>query len=345
MKNKEVILKVPGTICIQNTDMPVPKPDEVLIKVEHVGICGSDVHSFQYGPFIPPKDPNQKIGLGHECAGTVIEVGSAVNKFKIGDRVCIEPGIPCGDCEYCRNGHYNICPNMDFMATQPNYRGALCKYICHKESYTYHLPDSMSTKEGALVEPAAVGMHAALLANVKPNSRIAILGAGCIGLMTLQACISMGATQVVVADIIPKRLEYAKKLGCTATVNTSSASFFDYARSYFNDEGPDIIFETAGSTVTAEMALSTIVRGGKIIIVGTISDPVSVRFLPINREVTIQTAFRYANCFSSTINAIASGRINVYSMITHEFSFADSQKAFDDSINNKNDIVKGVINL
>lgn len=200
MKNSKAILKTPGTMKIIAADIPVPKEHEVLIKVEYVGICGSDVHGFESGPFIPPKDPNQEIGLGHECAGTVVAVGSRVSKFKPGDRVNIEPGVPCGHCRYCLEGKYNICPDVDFMATQPNYRGALTHYLCHPESFTYKLPDNMGTMEGALVEPAAVGMHAAMLADVKPGKKIVILGAGCIGLMTLQACKCLGATDIAVVD-------------------------------------------------------------------------------------------------------------------------------------------------
>ncbi len=143
MKNTKAILVTPGTMKIIAADVPVPKEHEVLIKVEYVGICGSDVHGFESGPFIPPKDPNQEIGLGHECAGTVVAVGKGVTKFKPGDRVNIEPGVPCGHCRYCLEGKYNICPDVDFMATQPNYRGALAHYLCHPESFTYKLPDNM----------------------------------------------------------------------------------------------------------------------------------------------------------------------------------------------------------
>ena len=135
MKNTEAILVTPGTMKIQDAPMPEPKDDEVLLKVEYVGICGSDIHGFESGPFIPPKDPNQKIGLGHECGGTVVGVGSKVKKIKVGDRVNIEPGIPCGKCKFCLSGHYNICPDVDFLVTQPNYRGALTNYITHPVQY------------------------------------------------------------------------------------------------------------------------------------------------------------------------------------------------------------------
>ena len=215
MKNSKAILQVPGTMKIISAEIPVPKEDEVLIKVEYVGICGSDVHGFESGPFIPPKDPNQEIGLGHECAGTVVAVGSRVRKFKPGDRVNIEPGVPCGHCRYCLEGKYNICPDVDFMATQPNYRGALTHYLCHPESFTYKLPDNMDTMEGALVEPAAVGMHAAMLADVKPGKKIIILGAGCIGLMTLQACKCLGATEIAVVDVLEGDVDVVEHLRFT----------------------------------------------------------------------------------------------------------------------------------
>ena len=220
MKNTEAILVTPGKMQIMDAPMPEAVDDKVVIKVEYVGICGSDIHGFECGPFIPPKDPNQKIGLGHEFAGTVVAVGPKVTKFKVGDRVLCEPGIPCGKCKYCLSGHYNICPDVDFMATQPNYRGALTNYLAHPESFTYHLPENMSMMEGALVEPASVGVHAAEVAGVKPGKKIAILGAGCIGLMTLQACRIMGASEIVVVDMISKRLDMAKKLGAMAVVNS-----------------------------------------------------------------------------------------------------------------------------
>lgn len=323
---------------IKDAPVPTPKDDEVLIKVEYVGMCGSDIHGFANGPFIPPKDPNQKIGLGHECAGTVVQVGANVRRFNVGDRVCIEPGVPCGHCEYCLGGHYNICPDVDFLATQPHYRGALTNYINHPEAFTFHLPDNMSTFEGALVEPAAVGVHAAMTADVKPGKRIVILGAGCIGLMTLQACRVMGASDITVSDVIDKRLDFAKKLGASRTVNGQD-------KDALKDVNADIVFETAGSPVTAAQTTSLVKRGGRIMIVGTVPGDTPVNFLKINREVTIQTVFRYANNFPMTIEAISSGRFDVKSMVTDVYDYADVQRAFEESISRKAEIIKSVIKV
>lgn len=345
MKNTEAILVTPGTMKIQDAPMPEPKDDEVLLKVEYVGICGSDIHGFESGPFIPPKDPNQKIGLGHECGGTVVGVGSKVKKIKVGDRVNIEPGVPCGKCKFCLSGHYNICPDVDFLATQPNYRGALTNYITHPESLTYKLPDNMDTMEGALVEPAAVGMHAAMEADVKPGKKIVILGAGCIGLMTLQACRVMGATEIVVVDMIEKRLNKAKKLGATEIINGGKEDTVARAKEILGDLGADIVFETAGARATAAQTTKLVMRGGRIMIVGTVPGDTPVNFLSINREVKIQTVFRYANNYPMTIEAISSGRFDVKSMVTDIYDYKDVQRAFEESLSRKSEIIKGVIKI
>ena len=321
MKNSEAILVTPKQFEIQECAVPEPKDHEILMKVEYVGMCGSDIHGFEFGPFIPPKDPNQKIGLGHEVAGEVVKVGAKVTKFKPGDKVLIEPGVPDDSCEYCRTGRYNICPDVDFMATQPNYKGALCEYMTHPEEWTYHVPEGMTTMEAALVEPAAVGMHAAILGEARLGKSIVILGAGTIGLMVLQACKSLGAKEDTVALLRSEEL--------------------------FGDHGVELVFECAGSTFTANQAVQIVARGGKIMMVGTQSKPVPIDFLKINREVTIQTSFRYCNNYPQTIEAIRSGKFNVKDMVTHVYDYKDVQQAFMDAIDpeKKTDMVKGVIKV
>ncbi len=345
MKNTEAILKTPGTMVIQDAPVPEPKDDEILLHVEMVGICGSDIHGFESGPFIPPKDPNQKIGLGHECAGTVVKVGRKVKRIQVGDRVNIEPGVPCGKCKYCLSGHYNICPDVDFLATQPRYRGALTNYMTHPEAFTYKLPDHMSMMEGALVEPAAVGMHAAEMGAAGPGKKIVILGAGCIGLMTLQGCRVMGASEIVVVDVLEKRLAMAKQLGAMATVNGKEEDTVARCKELLGDLGADIVFETAGSPYTAKQTTQLVGRGGKIMIVGTIPGETPVNFLSINREVTIQTVFRYANNYPMTIDAIASGKFDVKSMVTDIYPYEETQRAFEESLSRKAEIIKGVIQM
>ena len=345
MKNTVAILEKPGKMVIKETDTPTPKDDEVLIEVKYVGICGSDVHGFEHGPYIPPKDPNQVIGLGHECSGIIKKIGKNVKKFTVGQRVCIEPGVPCYKCEFCLSGHYNVCPNVDFMATQPNYRGALTNYLTHPEAMTFHLPENMSLIEGALVEPAAVGIHAAKMAGDILGKTVVILGAGCIGLMTLQACKLKGASKIVVIDILDNRLNKAIELGATATLKGDDPQLTEKVKNIVGEYGADIVLETAGSAFTAKKALEVVKRRGKILIVGSIPDGVSIEFLKINREVTIQTVFRYANDFPATIDSIANGDFDVGSNADRFFNYQDTQKAFEFSVNNKKELIKGVIKI
>ena len=349
MKNSEAILVTPKHFEIQECPMPEPKDNEILMKVEYVGMCGSDIHGFEFGPFIPPKDPNQKIGLGHEVAGEVVKVGAKVTKFKPGDKVLIEPGVPDDSCEYCREGRYNICPAVDFMATQPNYKGALCQYMTHPEEWTYHVPEGMTTMEAALVEPAAVGMHAAILGEARLGKSIVILGAGTIGLMVLQACLSLGATDITVVDVMQKRLDLALKLGAKRVINGKEQNTVEVLRSeeLYGDHGVELVFECAGAVFTAQQAVEIVSRGGKIIMVGTQSNPVPINFLKINREVTIQTSFRYCNNYPQTIEAIATGKFNVKDMVAHVYDYKDVQKAFEEAIDpvKKCDMIKGVVKV
>lgn len=349
MKNSEAILVTPKHFEIQECPMPEPKDNEILMKVEYVGMCGSDIHGFEFGPFIPPKDPNQKIGLGHEVAGEVVKVGAKVTKFKPGDKVLIEPGVPDDSCEYYREGRYNICPAVDFMATQPNYKGALCQYMTHPEEWTYHVPEGMTTMEAALVEPAAVGMHAAILGEARLGKSIVILGAGTIGLMVLQACLSLGATDITVVDVMQKRLDLALKLGAKRVINGKEQNTVEVLRSeeLYGDHGVELVFECAGAVFTAQQAVEIVSRGGKIMMVGTQSNPVPINFLKINREVTIQTSFRYCNNYPQTIEAIATGKFNVKDMVTHVYDYKDVQKAFEEAIDpvKKCDMIKGVVKV
>lgn len=345
MKNTVAILEHPGKMVIKETATPEPKAHEVLIKVGDVGICGSDVHGFQHGPYIPPKDPNQTIGLGHEMAGVIEKVGSDVTKFKVGDRVCIEPGVPCYKCEFCLEGHYNVCPDVDFMATQPNYKGALTNYLTHPEDMTYLLPDKMTMVEGALVEPAAVGIHAGEMAGDLLGKKVVILGSGCIGLMTVQATKLMGAAEIVVIDVLQNRLDKAKELGATAIFDGREDNLVEKVKEVVGQYGADVVYETAGAIPTAKMALELVKRRGKILIVGTIPGDTPVDFLKINREVSIQTVFRYANDYPKTISMIASGKFDVLSMADKYFDYQDTQEAFEFSVNNKSDLIKGVIRV
>lgn len=203
--------------------------------------------------------------------------------------------------------------------------------------------------EGALVEPAAVGMHAAVLGGASIGKSIVILGGGTIGLMVLQACKSLGATDITVVDVIQKRLDLALKLGAKRVINGKDQDTVVVLRSeeLYGDHGVDLVFEAAGAAFTAQQAVQAVARGGKIMMVGTQSKPVPIDFLKINREVTIQTAFRYCNNFPQTIEAIATGKFNVKDMVTNVYDYKNVQQAFEEAIDpvKKADMVKGVVKV
>ncbi len=345
MKNRAAYMTGLNKMEIRDIEMPKLRDKDVLVKLEYVGICGSDVHYLEHGKigdFIVDGD----FILGHECAGTVVELGSGVQNLKVGDKVALEPGVTCGQCEFCKTGRYNLCPDVEFLATPP-YHGSMMKYIAFPENMCFKLPDNITTKEGALVEPLAVGMHAALQGGVKLGDSVVILGAGTIGLVTLLACKAYGATDITVVDVIPKRLEYAKKLGATTVINASEADALVEVDKMTNKKGVDIVIETAGSARTISQTPYMIKNGGTIVLVGLApQDIIEFNFAKIMaKEAQIKSVFRYRNIYPTAIKAIAQGIINITGIVTHEFDFEDSAKAFDYVINNKQDVVKAVIKV
>ncbi|MCX7710070.1 MAG: NAD(P)-dependent alcohol dehydrogenase [Clostridia bacterium] len=345
MKNRAAYMTGLNKMEIREIEVPVPKEKEVLVKLEYVGICGSDVHYLEHGK-IGDFVVNGDFILGHECAGTIVAVGSKVESLKIGDRVALEPGITCGQCEFCKAGKYNLCPDVEFLATPP-YHGSLMNYIAFPENMAFKLPDNVSTKEGALVEPLAVGLHAAAQGGVKLGDKVVILGAGCIGLVTLLACKAYGATDVTVVDVIEKRLEVAKKLGATTVINAKNENTIQKIAELTGGKGVDKVIETAGSEYTIKQAPYLVKRGGTIVLVGLApKDIIEFDFMQImTKEAEIKSVFRYRNLYPAAIGAIADGKIDVKGIVTHEFDFEDSKKAFDFVIENKADVVKAVIKI
>ncbi|KJR49300.1 Sorbitol dehydrogenase [Desulfosporosinus sp. I2] len=345
MKNRAAYMTGLNKLEIREIEVPVPKEKQVLVKLEYVGICGSDVHYLEHGK-IGDFIVNGDFILGHECAGTIVAIGSKVENLKVGDKVALEPGITCGQCEFCKTGRYNLCPDVEFLATPP-YHGCFMNYIAFPETMAFKLPDRISTKEGALVEPLAVGMHAAKQGNVKLGDSVVILGSGTIGLTTLLACKAFGATDITVVDVIPKRLEYAKKLGATTVINATEVDVLAEIDKLTNKQGVDIVIETAGTAQTIAQTPYLIKNGGCIVLVGMApQDIIEFNFAKIMaKEAEIKSVFRYRNIYPQAIKAIAKGIIDISGIITHEFSFDEVAKAFDFAINHKQEVVKAVIKI
>ena len=345
MKNRAVFMTGLNRMEIREIPMPAPKEKEILLKIEYVGICGSDVHYLEQGrigDFVVDGD----FILGHECAGTVVQTGRGVTSLNAGDRVALEPGCTCGKCEFCKSGKYNLCPDVRFLATPP-YNGCLMDYITFPEDMAFRLPDKISTKEGALIEPLSVGMHAAKQGSVTLGSSVTILGAGCIGLVTLLSCRAFGATDLFVVDVLPKRLEYAKKLGATHVINALEEDPVQAIQDRTGGAGTDVVIETAGSAKTISQTPYIVKRGGRIVLVGMAAqDVIEYDFSKIMaKEASIQSVFRYRNIYPQAIKAIEKGIIDVSGIVTHEFDFEETPRAFDFVIHNKQDVVKAVIKV
>jgi len=345
MQNKAAFMTDLHSIEIKDTDMPEPSSGQVLVKIEYVGICGSDVHFYEKGkigdfivepPFI----------LGHETAGVVEKIGPGVKKLKVGDKVALEPSVPCMACSMCREGKYNLCPDVAMMAAPP-YNGALTKYLIHPEAFSYKLPDNVSTLEGALIEPLAVGLHAADKAGIGLGDSVAVLGAGCIGLVSLLSAKASGAGRIYVSDIEDKRLSFAKKLGATEVINAKDSDTVDKIIALTDSEGTGKVIECSGSSIALAQTPHIVSRDGTITLVGNpFEEEIKVNFMKLlTKEASITTVFRYRNKYPVAIEAIASGAIAIKDIVTHTFEFEDTNKAFDFVIANPNDVVKAVVKV
>ena len=334
-----------GKVEIQQRPIPVPKEREVLVKIDYVGICGSDLHYFEKGrigdfivkyPFV----------LGHEASGEVVSVGKKVTHLKIGDRVAMEPGKTCGKCEACKSGKYNLCNDVIFFATPP-VDGVFQEYVAHEADLCFKLPENVSNMEGALVEPLAVGIHAANQGGAHMGQTAVITGAGCIGLVTLLALKASGVTNVIVVDIAEKRLEKATELGASSVINGKKKDVVAEIMRLTNGKGCDLGIETAGSEITAGQQIRAAKKGATIVQVGYSANgnmclPMGIA---LDKELTIKTVFRYRNIYPMAIEAISSGKINIKEIVTNEYRLDDIQNALDSCINNKEEIVKGVIKI
>lgn len=344
-KMKVAVMLGVGKMGFEERDIPAPKDDEVLVKLEYVGICGSDLHYYETGA-IGDYVVKPPFVLGHEPGGIVVETGKNVKHLKAGDRVALEPGKTCGHCEFCKTGRYNLCPDVVFFATPP-VDGVFQEYVAHEADLCFKLPDNVSTMEGALIEPLAVGFHAAMQGGAKAGQTAVVMGAGCIGLVTMMALKAMGVSKVYVVDIMEKRLQKAMELGADGVINGSQTNAEEEITRLTGGRGCDLVIETAGTQVTTIQAIHMAKKGSTIVLVGysksgEMTLPMS---LVLDKELTFKTVFRYRHIYPMAIDAVAAGKVNLKGIVTDVFSLDEAQKAMDYSVNYKADIVKAVIRI
>lgn len=344
-KMKVAVMNGVGKMGFVEREIPQPADNEVLVKLEYVGICGSDMHYYETGrigdyvvepPFV----------LGHEPGGVVVEVGKNVTHLKVGDRVALEPGKTCGHCEYCREGKYNLCPDVIFFATPP-VDGVFQEYVAHEAALCFKLPENVDTLEGALIEPLAVGFHAANQGGAHAGQTAVVFGAGCIGLVSMMALKAEGVSRVYVVDIMQKRLDKAMELGATGVINSMKTDVQEEIGRLTEGKGVDLVIETAGMEVTTRQAIHITKKGATIVLVGysktgEMTLPLS---LALDKELTFKTVFRYRHIYPMAIEAVASGKVNLKGIVSNIFNFDDIQAAMDKSVSDKANIVKSVVKI
>jgi len=342
--NISAVLRSKGDLRLEERPIPEPGPGEVQIAVHSVGICGSDVHYWMegcIGDFIV-KAP---MVLGHESSGVVTKVGEGVTHLKCGDRVALEPGVPCRYCDYCKTGRYNLCHGMQFLATPP-VDGNIARFFTHAADFCFKLPDHVSMDEGALLEPLSVGVHACRRAGVSLGDNVLICGAGPIGLVNLLVAKSMGASKVCITDISEQRLQVAKSMGADYIVHVNTRDAQAVAAKINDALGkqPDITIECSGAESSIQTGIYATKSGGVLVLVGL--GPAEVKLPIVNaavREVDIRGIFRYCNTYPAALDLIASGKVNAKPLITHHFKIEETLKAFETSRTGAGGAIKVII--
>jgi (R,R)-butanediol dehydrogenase/meso-butanediol dehydrogenase/diacetyl reductase len=316
-------MKVPVFTDLQKIEFvekpkPEIRPGEVLVKVEYCGICGSDVHGYLNGIMVPPGTV-----MGHECCGFVSEVGDGVKNFQLGDRVAVKPSPQCGECYWCQRGQYSICPKAleRAIGISPNYDGAFAEYIRiqYPNEMLFKLPSEVSFKEAALIEPLATSLHAVRMARFRPGDRVVIIGAGMIGLGTLQFVRLAGAGRIIVLEISSEKSHIARELGAHEVMNPLAER--DDLREKILDLthgiGADVVFECAGVPMAFQTSIEYVKRGGQVMVVGINDKEVAINnFMMVICEVEMKGVLGYYDEFEYVIEFLHQSKIRTEPLIS-----------------------------
>ncbi len=312
-----------GDLRLHEEPEPAPLPGEALVRVTAVGICGSDVHWFREG-HIGGDAIARPLVLGHECAG-LVESGP-----RRGERVAIDPAIPCGRCEFCEEGRPNLCAALRFAGHAPQ-DGALRPYLAWPETSLVRLPDSLSDAEGAMLEPLGVALYAVDLGGVRPGTSVGVFGCGAIGLSVLQVARAAGATRLFATELpaCPHRLVAAEKQ-CAAAFPAAGGREAEEIVRATGGRGVDVAFEAAGDGGAVEAAVAAVRPGGRVVLIGIPSDD-RVAFtasVARRKDLEVRVAHRMRHTYARAVRLVQSGLVDVRSLVTHRFPLADVAKAF-----------------
>lgn len=303
------VLISPRTIELRDVPVPALDSDQVLVRIEAVGVCGSDTHFYLEG-HIGDLVVDGPIILGHESAGRIVAVGSAVAQDRVGQRVSIEPQRPCRKCFHCKTGDYNLCVDMEFYGAYP-IEGVFSEYAVIQDDFAFAVPEHLSPDEAALIEPVSVAVHACRRAAITASSKVFITGAGPIGLLMAQVALAFGASEVVVSDPVQSRREFAETLGSISTLDPLQADFASLELHF------DSFIDASGNGRAIQQAIPTLRRGGHIVLVGMGNDTLELPISVIqNRELKLTGTYRYANTWPTAIDLVARGAVSVAALVT-----------------------------
>lgn len=313
------VLRGVGDVGVEDRPVPVPGPEEVLVRIGSVGVCGSDVHYYDNGR-IGRHILKGPLVLGHEAGGTVVGCGADVTDREPGQRVSLEPGVPCRACRQCLSGHYNLCPAVRFFATPPH-DGAFCEYVALPAAFAHPVTDAVSDDAAALIEPLSVGVWACRRAGVAMGSRVLVTGAGPIGLLAAQAARAAGAAEVVLTDVHGGRLALAGRLGFrTVDVSTASVAHAGYE--------PDVLLECSGLPGPTAEAIGVVARAGRVVLIGMGGDVLPLPLSVVQeRELWVTGAFRYANTWPTALDLVTAGSVDLDGIVTHHFGLDEVKEA------------------
>ncbi|XP_075979911.1 sorbitol dehydrogenase-like [Anticarsia gemmatalis] len=329
--NRAAVLYGPYDVRIEKWPMPEINENEVLVKMECVGICGSDVKMYTTGS-CGMEVVSKPIVLGHEGAGVVTKIGSNVTSLKVGDRVAIEPTQPCRACEYCKTGRYNLCIAPYYCSTV-GAPGNLCRYYKHVADFCHKMPDNITMEEGAAVQPLAIAMHACSRAGIKLGTTLVILGAGPIGMLCAMTAKAMGASKILITDVVQSRLDTARELAADYTLlvkrEYSDQDLVDGVVALLGTQ-PDVTIDACAYASAQRVAMMVTKTAGVVLVVGIGENKVEVPLTQaLLREVDIRGSYRIVNTYPPAIAAVSSGAIALRKFITHHVSLADTKQALD----------------
>ncbi len=331
---------------VAEIDKPVPLPHEALIKIESVGICGSDLHYYTDGR-IGNSVATPPLILGHEYAGVVEDVGADADRDLIGKRVAVEPGIPCLKCEHCRKGNYNVCPDMSFPGGPGGCQGVLCEYAVVHADFCFPVPDSIGPVEAAMLEPLAVAVHTIELAQLSPGDSVAILGLGPIGLLCAEVARISGAGVIIGTDLKDYRLEAGKRCGVDVVFNADKVDSATAIMEETGGRGVDVVIDAARSSDTLGIACLVARPAGRCVFVGISGeevDPIPVGAVR-RKELCLQWCRRFKFNFPAAISMIERGIIDVKPIVTHSFSLEETREAFEIVSGFQDGVLKASVDL